>query len=222
MIQGLVIFKFLRSRNRNIIWQGARPNFSANYVHLHPQEDKMTLRGRLALKHSFLLRRDRRWLRPTLAEMVAPMFGACLSRQSGEWVNFLAHLIPARSIPGATSPEGHTQFKPRQVQSGHGVHVAQSDLLSNDWLHLLCWGGFPQQEVLRKSLKHISKVNCGNILTHHNMSWFNGLWVRKGMNLQLYSQAGLSDRSEWFVWSFLTRSHPPRQDSPQLLSPSRM
>ena len=73
MIQGLVIFRFLRNRNRNIIWQGAHHNFSANYVHLHPQEDKMTLRNRLALKHSFLLRRDRRWLRQTLAEMVAPL-----------------------------------------------------------------------------------------------------------------------------------------------------
>ena len=101
MIQGLVIFKFLRNRNRNIIWQGAHHNFSANYVHLHPQEDKMTLRNRLALKHSFLLRRDRRWLRQTLAEMVAPMSGACLGRQPGEWVNFLAHLIPARSTPRA-------------------------------------------------------------------------------------------------------------------------
>lgn len=131
MIQGLVIFKFLRNRNRNIIWQGAHHNFSANYFHLHPQEDKMTLRNRLALKHSFLLRRDRRWLRQTLAEMVAPMSGACLCRQPGEWVNFLAHLIPARSTPGPTSPEGHTQFKPRQVQSGHGIHIAQSDLLSN-------------------------------------------------------------------------------------------
>ena len=184
MIQGLVIFKFLRSRNGNIIWQGARPNFSANYVHLHPEEDKMTLRNRLAFKHSFLLRRDwdsgsgRRWLR-WWPQCLEPAWADSL----GSGPTFLLIWFQ----PGRHHGPLHQKVTPSSSQGRYSLDMGSmypkatlSAMVSD---HLLCQGEFPQQEVLRKSLKHTPKVNCGNILTHHHVIWFNGLWMRKGLNL---------------------------------------
>lgn len=131
-----------------------------------PQDNKISLRNRLALRCSLLL---------SMADGGDGSSLGCLLGQIA-WESGPS-LLFIWLQPGPHSGPLHQKIPLSSVKAGtiwkRGPRT-QSNLLGNAHdgePNMLCQGELPHREVSQKSLEHTSKVNCGRTLSHCSPSF---------------------------------------------------